>query len=271
MTLDNADRLVHMNLRFAGMCVLLAAGAAAGRQGLFLTAESARVAQGAPIRVRLEQDGKAVAWDDSKVRLLFVLGTDRRENMEHAPGAADAAGLVSLASPPAGSAAVGLELRPIVEEMDAAALRKLAEKWGDEELAESVKGKGRVRHVQSCRTLVRVGDGSNAAAVAEIPQAGSIDARVDPTRAKVGTDVMFAVASGGQDLEDVKVVATCVVTGKAQEAQTREEGLVKFTMTDAGRWRVEFHRLEKAAAGDDVDWVLTSGTLTFEVPAEGKP
>ena len=261
-----------MRTRSAIVWLLLSTGAASGQQALFLCPESPRVAAEAPIRVHLESGTAAVAWDDARVRLLFVLGQDTRENMERAPAGADAAGAVALAAPGQGAAAVGLELKPAVEEMDAAALRKFASAWCDGRVPESVKGKVKVRRVESCRTLVRIGEGGSAAALAETALRAEIDVRMDPTRMKAGSDLAFAVSMSGEDLEDARVFATCAATGKTQEAESREEGAGSFRITDAGRWRVEFHHLAKAEPGGDADWVLMSGTLTFEVPlAEVKP
>jgi len=170
---------------------------------------------------------------------------------------------------------VGLDLRPAVETMEADALRTFAAAKCEERLPKSVTGKVRVKKVQSCKALVRVGDDSrdSAAALAETAQGAEIAVRMDPTRTLVGSDIAFEVAVGGEEIEEVRVFATALTTGKTQEVEADEDRRAAFRITAAGPWRVEYHRLTKAAPGGDADWVLTSATLTFDVPAakEGKP
>jgi len=256
--------------RTAGALSLLLVSAAMGQQVLYLRTESPRVPQGAPVRVRLETPRGPASWDH--VRLLLVLGQDTRENMDRLPAAPDAAGVVPVPAPPPGAGAVGLDLAPVVETIEADALRAFCAARCDARLPREVTGKVRVRRVQSCKALLRVGDapGNAAAALQETAQPAEIAPRTDPTRATVGSDLAFSVSINGEDLEDARILATCIATGTTQEVESREEGTGSFRITAAGPWRVEFHRLVRAAPGEDADWVLTSATLTFDVP-QAKP
>jgi len=258
-----------MNPRTACALPLLLAGAAMGQQVLFLRPQAPRLAAGAPILVRLESPDGPVPWNNDRVRLLLVLGQDTRENIDRAPEAPDAAGAVRLPAPPPGAGAVGLDLAPIIEIIDADKLRGFCVAKSDARLPETVTGKVRVRRMQSCKTLLRVGDapGHAMAALEETAQQAEIALRMDPTRATVGSDIAFGVSIAGEDVEDARVLATPIATGKTQEVMSREEGAGSFRITTAGPWRVEFHHLVRATAGSGADWILTSGTLTFDVPA----
>ena len=225
------------------------------------------VPAGAPLMVHLESAKGPAPWES--IGLILVQGQDTRENMDQLPGAPDAAGAVQLPALPPGAGAVGLDLRPAVETLDAGALRAFTIAKCARQLPEDVTGKVRVRRLQSCKALVRVGDapGNAAAALNETSQRAEIATRMDPTRATIGSDIAFAISIDGTDVEDERVIATCIATGREQEVESREGGAGSFRITAAGPWRVEFHRLERAGAGSDADWVLTSATLTFDVPA----
>src|SRR5207253_595994 len=112
-------------------------------------------------------------------------------------------------APPPGAGAVGLDLAPVVETIDADKLRAFCAARCAERLPEDVSGKVRVRRVQSCKALVRVGDAPDRAmaALEETAQPAEIAVRMDPTRATVGSDVAFAVSIAGEDVEDARVFA----------------------------------------------------------------
>ncbi len=256
----------------AAMLLFATASAAWGQERVFLRADAARVPAGGPVRVHLESAQGPAAWDNDRVRLLFVLGRDTRENMDRAPAAPGAAGGVALPAPAPGSCAVGLDFKPTVEVMDADALRAFALARCDERLPRSVTGKVRVLRTQSCKALLRVGDApGSAAALAETAQGAEIDVRMDPTRALIGSDVAFEVSVGGKEIEEYRAFATALATGKTQEIEADDDQPGRFRITESGPWRVEFHRLTKVADGGDADWALVSATLTFEVPAEQRP
>ena len=250
--------------RRALLAMLALTGPALGQQILFLQAGPAPDS----IRVHLESAGKPAPWDDARVRTLFILGNDTRENRDR--GGADAAGVVLLPAPPPGAAAVGLDLKPAIEEIDADGLRAFVKDHCEERLPASVKGRVKVLRVQSCKAILRSGDGGSAPAAAETTQQAEIALRMDPTRAKVGSDIAFSISIGGEDVEEVRITATSESTGKIQTIESRKEGSGLIHVAATGLWRVEFHRLAPAPAGSGADWSLTSATLVFQVP-EPKP
>lgn len=256
----------------AGGVVALAA-AARGQAVLVLRPAAFHVAAGRPVEVHLETGGKPVAWDDSRVRWMFVRGEGTQENMDAAPAAPPGVGVretVSLPAPPAGAAAMGIDFRPVVETIDAEQLRGFAKSKCDGELPVTAKGPLRVARVQSCKTLLRVGEGGGSyAALSEGTQQAEIVTFMDPTRALVGGDIAIVTSVSGHDLEDARVLATSVATGKTQEVRTGDGGAGHIHIDAAGEWRVEFHHLERGKEGSGAEWALVSATLTFEVPVGG--
>jgi hypothetical protein len=160
---------------------------------------------------------------------------------------------------------IGLDLKPETAEIDAAELRKLSKARCAQELPEGVEGKVRLTRVRSFKALVRVGDGPGGPIFAETGQQAEITPLMDPTRAKVGSDIALEAAVAGTELEDARIFATCAGTGETQEFRPEEHGHIRVTAP--GLWRVEFHHLERGGEG----WTLTSATLTFEVPPERRP
>ena len=223
--------------RLACALCLLLAPAALGQRTLFLRPESPRLPAGAALMVHLESAKGPAPWE--RIGLILVQGQDTRENMDQLPGAPDAAGAVQLPALPPGAGAVGLDLRPAVETLDAGALRAFTIAKCARQLPEDVTGKVRVRRLQSCKALVRVGDapGNAAAALNETSQRAEIATRMDPTRATIGSDIAFAISIDGTDVEDERVIATCIATGREQEVESREGGAGSFRITAAGLWR----------------------------------
>src|SRR5262249_49096042 len=72
----------------AGLVGLLVGASAQGQEALYLRPESFRIDAGAPLKVRLETAKATQAWDNSRVRWLFVRGGGAQENMDAAAGVA---------------------------------------------------------------------------------------------------------------------------------------------------------------------------------------
>jgi hypothetical protein len=265
-----------MNPIRAWCAVLAAASLAQAQKTLFLRPESFRLAPGDPVKVHLQVAGEqpATAWDDSKVRWFMLRGESTQENMDRAPaGAVDAAGSVALASPGAGAVAVGLDLKPVVEEIDAQRLREFTKARCDEALPESVKGTVRLERVQSCKALLRVGAAPKAtyAATSEASLAAEVVTHMDPTQVRLGSDLPIVTSIRGEDAEDARVLITRLKTGRTTEVRTGDGGNGHVRIDQTGVWRLEFHHLERATAGSGAAWTLTTGTLIFEVPEQEAP
>jgi hypothetical protein len=91
----------------------------------------------------------------------------------------------------------------------------------------------------------------------------------DPTVAKPGSDWAVRIYIEGAKKSDGLVQATSLADGKIQSAITDESGAARFHLGAAGVWRVEFHDAQPLENDPQADWVLRSGTLTFEVPSGG--
>lgn len=264
--------MIPTRTRAAAVVAFALVHAAIAQTVVVLRPESFHIGATAPVRVHLESaDSTNIPWDDSRVRWLMVRGEGTQENMDSAPGSPRAAGAttVTLPTPPAGAAAIGLDLKPAIEVMDADQLRAFTRARCDEELPDSVRGKVRVARVQSCKALLRVGDGPGSyASTSETTQTAEIVVHIDPTTAAVGSDLPIVTSVAGDDLEDGRVIATCLTTGKTREIRTEEEGKGHLHLDAGGVWRLEFHHLTRAKEGSGADWSIVSATLIFDVPAK---
>ncbi len=236
------------------------------QDSVFLRPVSFHIAVGDPVAIHLESVAGPIAWSDPAVSWLYLRGQGTQKNMDRAPAAPDAAGDVLLPAPPAGAAAAGVDLRPTTQTFDAAVLRAFAASHGLESFPKDAKGPQRVERRQSCRTLLRCGNepASQYAAISKAGQAAEIVTQMDPTRALVGSDLAVATNVGGEGVA-ARILATPLATGKTTEFRTNDKGRGSVRVSAAGLWRLEFHRLERGPSGGP-DWILTSATLTFEVP-----
>jgi hypothetical protein len=195
--------------------------------------------------------------------------------MERVPMDPKAPGGILLPPQRPGMYFVGLDLSPRVEEVEAASLAAFAKARSDDEAFEGpAAGRVRVRRSESFKTLVRVGDKGQefagaAVAIGEGMQAAEIRPLMDPTALLLPSDLAITVSLKGRELEETRVLVTCLATGKTREVEIEEE-TGHFRLTEPGRWRLEFHHLV-ASPDKDADYNLTSATLTFEVPQPKQP
>jgi len=189
---------------------------------------------------------------------------------------------VTLSKP--GVTMVGLDIKPTAAKVEGKSFKAF---WGrmapgqahkDAITALADADEVRVRRIESAKTLVRVPDpggkpaSHSAVAQSKTGQAVEIRALADPTMAGVGSDLPVRAYVGGDKQPGVKMLATCVATGKTQEALTDSSGSCHFRIDSAGVWRIEFHHAELLQGDPKADWVIHSATLTFEVtnPGGGK-
>lgn len=328
----------------------------------FLRPESPDVAAAKAFRVRVERvvDGKpaVVAWPAERVHWLFVRGNGFQSNRDAAPAVAgragvgagapaaigdaesDRAGAAAGGDSPAGSrvavagnaseltiespgvAMIGLDLKPVVEQVPRAEFARflrertatppeIIAEWqrtprAPDAPSDGAPGDGdavRVRRVESMKTHVRVieaaeradkdaGSGSadgagdarrgrepRAAGVArgareddpagvvmsKSGQAVEIRLMADPHALALGSDVpvrVYLASWGG-----AKLWAT-PDGGAPQELVTDSGGIARFKLSQAGVWRIECHHAEPIKS-DAADWMLRSGTVTFEIAERG--
>lgn len=258
--------------------ILAPALAAAAQTARSLEPEAHTVAPGSTIRLQLRTaDTKAApeTFDQDRVAWFFLRGDGTQENMERVPMDPKAPGTILLPQQRPGMYIVGMDLKPRVEEVDAASLAAFAKARSDDEAFEGPEaGKVRLRRSESFKTLIRVGDKNQefagaAVAIGEGMQAAEIRLLMDPTALVLPSDLGIGVSLKGRELEETRVLVTCLATGKTREVEVEEE-TGHFRLTEPGRWRLEFHHLVPSH-DDGADYDLTSATLTFEVPQPKQP
>jgi hypothetical protein len=268
--------------------MLLAAGevaVAAAQTVTYLTPVRHAATAGQRVAVRVETgDGQAVrpaAWPTERIDWLFVRAPGTQENRENV-GPRDANGdfiEVPLSKP--GATLIALDTKPVETTISGRQFKAFARRTMSSQAYEAtVAGiadttQVRTRRIESAKTLVRVADPTgkpascSAVAQSKTGQAVEIRPLADPTMAAVGSDLPVRAYVGGDKLAAAKVLATCVVSGKTQEAITDSSGSCYFRIDTAGVWRVEFHHITPVPDDEKVDRAIYSATLTFETPKEG--
>ena len=101
-----------------------------------------------------------------------------------------------------------------------------------------------------------------------LAKAVEIRALMDPTAVMLPSDIAVRVYVRGDGAPGVTVIATHEPSGASRSSAADARGIANVRLDRPGAWRVEFHSLEPAE-DDDADWVLHSGTLTFDAGAGG--
>ncbi len=226
----------------------------------------------------LATDAQPGPWPGSDVAWLFVRDGPTQENRHEVhPDTADGDAIaVELTHP--GVALIGVERRPAVLAMTGAELQSFSERNAGPVAAEKTRALTadralRVRHLASAKTLIRVQAGgeslTSAIATSKTGQSADIRPHFDPTAAQVGSDLPLTIYVEGDKQAGVKVQATNATTGKTESFTTDGGGSGHFRISDAGVWRVEFHRVSPLRDEPEADWAIYSATLTFEVTAKG--
>jgi hypothetical protein len=268
--------------------MLLAASGVAtatGQTVTYLTPSSYAATVGQRVAVRVELgDGKVVrpaAWPTENIKWLFVRAPGAQENREDV-GPQDASGnAIDVALTKPGVTLIAFDTKPadvtLTGEQLKAFVRRVLPREPQDAIIADITDAARVRtrQVQSAKTLVRVADPTgkpashSAVAQSKTGQAVEIRPLADPTMATVGSDLPVRAYVGGDALAGAKMLATCVASGKAQQAITDSSGSCYFRIDTAGVWRVEFHHIVPLSDDDQADWAIYSATLTFEAPREG--
>jgi hypothetical protein len=260
--------------------------AAAGGQTVTYLAPAKHVATlGERVTVRTEiGDGKVVqraAWPTETIHWLFVRAPGMQENRENVGPADPKDDFIDVTLTKPGVTMVGRDTKPTVTNVTGEKFKAFLTRTAPEETQKDVlagiadEDKARVRRIESTKTLVRVLDADgkppshSAVAQSKTGQAVEIRALADPTLVAIGSDLPVRAYVDGDTRTGVKMLATCVATGKTQEALTDSSGSCHFRISDPGVWRIEFHDARPLENDADADWVVYSATLTFEVTKAG--
>jgi len=249
---------------------------------LYLTPDTFNVPTGEVLRLRVfsGQAGRAepLPWPQERIGGFFINTGNTRHNRATIGPSADEPRAAQVRIDHPGAALIALNTRPVIVELAAAELKQFLRTTSaaDERLLGSLPTSGtvRVRRIESASAIVRVteSDGSrvfSAAATAKLGLRAEIQPLMDPTAVNAGSDLAVRIFIDAIQQPDVQVTATCVADGQSVSLRTDPVGSAHFTLTRAGVFRVEFHRLHKLEADPQADFNLYSGSLSFEVSAEG--
>jgi hypothetical protein len=220
-------------------------------------------------------------WPTQTIDWLFVRAPGTQENRENVGPADPKEDFVSVTLAKPGVTMIALDTKPVVTIVSGKQFKAFAKRTATGRLYEDAiaaiadEDRVRMRRIESAKTLVRVLDpdgkpmSHSAVAQSKTGQAVEIRALADPTMVAVGSDLPVRAYVGADARPGVKMLATCVATGKTQEALTDPTGSCHFRISDAGVWRVEFHYAEPLENDPNADWVVYSATLTFETTKTG--
>jgi hypothetical protein len=268
--------------------VLLAAGAAAvaaGQTATYLAPAQYAATVGEQVAVRVEAgDGEAVRpvpWPTERIDWLFIRAPGTQENREDVGPRDPQGNFIEVALTKPGVTLIALDTKPTEttvagKQFKAFARRTLPSTAYDAAIAGIADAaQVRTRQIESAKTLVRVADPTgkpashSAVAQSKTGQAVEIRPLADPTMVTIGSDLPVRAYVGGSKQVGVKVLATCVATGKTQQAIADSTGSCHFRISDPGVWRIEFHHLTSPPDDTKTDWVIYSATLTFEASRTG--
>jgi len=242
------------------LALLVTTGAARAQEALCLIGDGNRI---------LLQSGlpaKSASWAEHPVSWFFIRGDGTQQNFSQIAAAGDDASAFPVAELPRGSAVIGADFAPRIQTIPAKeweAFVKALTTVAPERGAQQVK----VRRIESCKTILRSGPGGDSSPVGKTGQAVEIRSLMDPTVTPSGSDVALRAFSDGGKVAGGHLTARHIQSGRVQELTTNTEGIANLHISDAGLWRIEFHRATKLAGDPEAEWELRTATLTFTSPA----
>ncbi len=211
-------------------------------------------------------------WPADEIEWFFVRGGGEQENRHEVRPERAADNFLRVNVPHPGVTVLGTNRTTLLKDVTGAELRAFAEQ-NLAELPEAAKTLAadrplRVRQFSSAKTFVRADDGSvepSAIATRRTGQKVELRPLFDATVAHVGSDLPVFAYVDGVKQPGLLVRATHVASGKYQTFTTDAEGSARFRIDATGAWRIEFHQLVPPGGEAGADWVLYTGTLSFEV------
>ncbi|MDD2545624.1 MAG: DUF4198 domain-containing protein [Burkholderiaceae bacterium] len=257
---------------------LLALGARAQAHEFWLRPSLFAPAVGAPLSLSLsvgEQfEGSPVAFGSTVVAGLQLFTRTATQDLQALvpPGASQSE--LPLRFGTQGTHLLALDSRPYTIEMAADKFTAYLREEGLEaivaqrEAQGQTQAPGRERYRRHVKTLLRVGQHSDAAFGVRTGQTLEIVPRQDPTHA-LGRDLAFDVLFQGQPLQGALLKAWH--QGRTQltvlRARTNAEGRVTYRLPWAGVWMLSVVHMEPASDTPAIDWDSHWGNLTFETLA----
>jgi hypothetical protein len=251
----------------------------------YLTPDTFKPAIGQTLTLRVNsgtpQRAEVAPWPEDQLRYFFVRGGGMQHNRPTLPATERDRNAAEFPISQHGVSVIALEPKPAVvqmsgEELKSLLLRNVAGAERDARVAAlSEKATVRVRRVESATALVRAPEaageqaGPSSIAMSKLGLRVELRSLIDPTVSPAGSDWAVRAYIEGSNKSNVQVQATSLADGKTQTALTDRSGAARFHFGVGGSWRVEFHQAQPLENDSQADWVLYSGTLTFEVPTKG--
>ena len=251
----------------------------------YLMPDACSIEGGKQVAVHVDIDDAGVlkrsAWPTQKIDWLFVLAPGTQENREDVGPANPAGDFINVALTRPGVTLVGMDTGPAPANVTGEQFKQFSKRAATgRAFADAIAliGDGdqvRIRRIESAKTLIRVrAPGAPLAArrlshspIAQSKSGQTVEIRAltDPTAVIVGSDLPVRAYVFGSKRVGAKVRATSVAAGQTQEAVTDSSGSCHFRIDALGIWRIEFHDLKPLEDDPEVDWMVYSATLTFEV------
>jgi hypothetical protein len=180
---------------------------------------------------------------------------------------------ITLQTGPPGTYVLGVSTGSRLIELDAESFNEYLEHDGIPDILEARRATEKLgedaveRYSKHVKAVFQVGDARTAGWSRALGYAAEIVALGNPYRLAVGRELAFRCLVHGEPAVNQLVVAGGDLEGQAIEeraARTDGDGVVRFTVDQAGKWYVRFiHMAETEEEG--VDYESNWATLTFEV------
>ena len=236
-----------------------------------------------PVHVHIDvgarQNTSVSPWPADQLKWFFVRaeGTQANRDTIQATDRDKNIAVVTISRP--GVTMIGFDYKPAIKVLPGTDLalflaQNVTGADADPAVLQLMPRRVRVRRIESATTMIRVPakDGqihSSAIALSKTGLSAEIRPMFDPTILSVGSDLPVKIYVPAAKKVSIKVQATTVEGNKTVEKTTDATGATYFRITHPGKWRLEFHHAQKLENDAAADWMIHSGTLTFEVPSAG--
>jgi hypothetical protein len=211
---------------------------------------------------------------------LSLVGPGGRAALPHADWTRgpDSTSRLALAVGTAGTYVVGASIRPRILQLKGPAFTGyLREEGLDAVIAERRRtgtsaSPARERYAKHIKAVLQVGESATDAGSTVFGYPAELITLNRPTTLAVGDTLRVRALARGAGLGGAVILAGGRIEGgnrriPLQRTTSAADGAAVIRLTHPGRWYVKFIDMQKAAAGDSVDYVSQWATLTFHVRA----